>query len=325
MDRPKDIVITDVLARKSEMRNIREVVTWFATEEGQAYLAARMDEWYKNGEPAFSDEVPSREIWERIQERTRLLSLRSHLLLRYAAVLIPAIFLVGILQYMGKRVDLLGNSPLVEVYVPKGEKTHLVFQDGTSVYLGPDSRLSYPGKFGIWERKVRFSGEAYFDVAKGKDWPFVVEVGDTRIKVLGTSFNLMAYKDSPEIKIRLDEGVIKFQPAQGGKEFLLSPGESVSFGKDNGVVRIDREDDESCWVDWKNNEIVFKDAPLENLLDVLSRKFNVTFVIDDDKIREFCYTIRLDDKPLKTILDNLENITPVRFMAREDSIHVVMK
>ena len=85
------------------------------------------------------------------------------------AVLIPFVVLAGLVVQLDKRVDLFGGSGYEEIYVAKGERLQMMFQDGTRVYINSDSRLKYPKKFALSSREVYLEGEAYFEVAKDEE------------------------------------------------------------------------------------------------------------------------------------------------------------
>ena len=105
-----------------------------------------------------------------------------------AAVLIPFIFLCGSVWFLADKVGLFSETEYAELVVPCGEQMRVVLQDGTIVQLNSDTRLKYPKKFGIFNRTVELWGEGYFEVAKEKNRPFVVDLGDINVKVTGTKF-----------------------------------------------------------------------------------------------------------------------------------------
>ena len=152
---------------------------------------------------------------------------------KIAAVLIPLALIIGIYMDLNSRVDLFASSGYEEVTVPKGERLQLMFQDGSKVYLNSDSHIRYPKKFGLSERKVELSGEGWFEVAKLKDRPFIVKLNELDIQVLGTTFNVNAYKEDPNISIALNTGIIKLT-GYTFKPLNLKPGDKAVYDKASG-------------------------------------------------------------------------------------------
>ena len=114
------------------------------------------------------------------------------------------------------------------VDVPRGAEFTMKLSDGTSVHLNSESTLRYPVQFNGQSRIVKLTGEAYFEVAKnGK--PFIVDLGDCMIKVLGTHFNVRAYNDEHEIQTTLVEGSVEVKDINS--KVLLSPGEQAVLGR----------------------------------------------------------------------------------------------
>ena len=128
--------------------------------------------------------------------------------LSYVAILISFIVLNGLAyQYYIHSSD--QNIPqLSEIIVPNGSKTKLILQDGTKVWLNAGSKIQYDSDFGKKNRLLKLSGEAYLEVAKDENCPFIVDAGEVKVKVkvLGTCFNVRAYKDNEEIKVALLKG-----------------------------------------------------------------------------------------------------------------------
>ena len=177
MNKPTEEQIQEVLAGTSTPETARLVAQWFATDEGTAYLSRSMDcevEQVKLGyeELYVNHEIASDELFARIRRNIRRKRIRR-IAFRATAVLIPFIVLAGLFVQLDKRVDLFGGSGYEEIYVAKGERLQMMFQDGTRVYINSDSRLKYPRKFALSSREVYLEGEAYFVVSKNPDRPFM--------------------------------------------------------------------------------------------------------------------------------------------------------
>ncbi|WP_302561818.1 FecR family protein [Phocaeicola coprocola] len=322
MNRPTDKQIEDVLAGLASNEDAKLVARWFATDEGQKYLSAAFD--YDLSKIKVGDEelyvnhnIPSEEIWDNINKRIRFYRIRR-LLLRSAAVLIPFILLLGLYVSVDSRVDLLGNTEYEEIYVPKGERLQIMFQDGTKVFVNSDSYLRYPCKFGLNVREVELQGEAYFVVAKNEKRPFIVNLGGPAIQVVGTSFNVQAYPENNEIAVNLDEGKINMK-LLSKKEVPVLPGERLIYNKTTGYCTVSRNIDTKSSSLWKNNMLVFKDMPLSEVLMRIQRWYDVEFIVDKNVSQDIFITLSSKQVLLEKILSDLEIITPLLF--KYDSVH----
>jgi len=162
---------------------------------------------------------------------------------------------------------------------PNAGHYRVLLPDGTKVWLNAASQLSYPANFkGLKQRKIDLRGEAYFEVAKDAQHPFVVQTDDQQIKVLGTHFNINAYHDEGGSKTTLLEGRINARGKQA--EVTLSPGQQVST-LTNGHLEVNQADPELA-VAWKNDQFMFESEPITILTKTLARWYDVEFVYGKD-------------------------------------------
>lgn len=117
----------------------------------------------------------------------------------------------------------------ITVEAPYGSKTKLYLPDGTLVWLNAGSKMSYAQDFGINERSLNLSGEAYFEVTRNEEIPFKVHTEELDVKVLGTKFNFRNYKDDLEAKVCLLEGKVALNTRQ--KETILHPDQQALLDK----------------------------------------------------------------------------------------------
>jgi len=153
---------------------------------------------------------------------------------------------------------------------PKGGQWHLVLADGTNVWLNAASSLHYPMAFNGKERKVELTGEGYFEVAKDKAHPFIVQTAQESVQVLGTHFNINAYTSEPSFKTTLLEGSVKVTNA--GHSIVIKPGQQAVL-KGN-LLNIQDADTEEV-VAWKEGYFKFNDEPLESIMRKVSRWYDV--------------------------------------------------
>lgn len=330
MNKPTDKQIEEVLAGVATPEEARAVAQWFATEEGRAFLSASFDRDATEIKPGYEElyvnhEIPSGEMLVRIQRNIRRKRIRR-ILFRAAAILLPFVVLLGLYHQVDSRVDLFGATEYEEIYVPKGERIQMMFQDGTRAYINSDSRLKYPKKFALGSREVYLEGEAYFVVTKNKQRPFIVNLDGPAIHVLGTSFDVQAYPENRDITVCLDEGHINLTlPSE--KKYPLQPGEKLVYNKESNQCIISGNPDAHLSSLWKQNVISFKDAPLAEVIKVLNRWYNVDFKVENEAAWNIRYTLTSENTILEKVLQDLEKIAPVRFSYDEvkKEVRVTMK
>lgn len=328
MKAPDKHSIDRTLDNTATPEEARQVIRWFSTPEGSRYFSSLMDEDMEKIQPGCEElyaerSIPTDEMYQFIMKKIRLQQ-RKRIIFRAAAILIPLLLFLGQFWYIDKRIDLFADSGYEEIYVPKGERMQLIFQDGSKAMLNAETRIKYPRKFGFSERKVELEGEAFFEVSPNKNRPFIVDLKEVNVKVLGTTFDVKAYATDPDIFVSLETGKVAL--ANSGRPLAhLQPGEKATYNRKTGVCKISRpeyiEDNSS----WKKNQIVFNNTPLAEVIATLSRWYNVEFAITDSSVLIYNYTLTSTDQKLQQILTDLEKITPVQFTDKEGIINIERK
>ncbi len=313
-----DAVIDKVLNNKASAEDARQVSEWFATEEGHDYLSKRMDgemlsltegeveNWVPHAIP---EEKMKQRFLQQIKPRRRVNSYRRWWA---AAVLIPFIFLCGSVCFLADKVGLFSETEYAELVVPCGEQMRVVLQDGTIVQLNSDTRLKYPKKFGIFTRTVELWGEGYFEVAKEKDRPFVVDLGDINVKVTGTKFNVKAYTAESNLWVTLDEGGVLLKGTKG-KEYPLHPGESAEYNRRSGVCQISRPENMEQITSWRSKGLNFYLTPLKEIVKVLERQYDVHFIVPDSSLLDHRFTLSTNKVNVVDVLNDLEAVSHISF------------
>ena len=158
------------------------------------------------------------------------------------------------------------------ISTPKGGQYQLELPDGSLVWLNATSSIHFPTSFIGKERRVEIRGEAYFEVVKNREMPFIVAINDAEIQVLGTHFNVNAYNDEDNVKTTLLEGAVKF--VHGANANMLAPGQQSQLAT-NGMMKVVSNVDVDEVVAWKNGMFDFKNAGIETVMRQLSRWYDV--------------------------------------------------
>lgn len=159
---------------------------------------------------------------------------------------------------------------------PRGSKMiDLVLGDGTHIWLNAASSITYPVSFTGNERKVTITGEAYFEVAHNTSMPFIVEKGNTNVRVLGTKFNVNAYDDEENLKVTLLEGSVQCTIGKGQRA-ILEPGQQAAIRHPSSAIAINNNIDLEEVMAWKNGEFNFgEQADIKTVMREISRWYDV--------------------------------------------------
>ncbi len=165
------------------------------------------------------------------------------------------------------------------ITTPKGGQYEIVLPDQTTVFLNAASSLTYPVTFAGNERRVQLKGEAYFEVSPNKQMPFLVDVGSTNIKVLGTHFNVMAYQDEALSRTTLLEGSIALTVQ--GRHALLSPGQQAIVGQEGQSIEIKQINADDA-IAWKMGYFKFTRENIPAIMRKIARWYDVEVVYEAD-------------------------------------------
>lgn len=155
---------------------------------------------------------------------------------------------------------------------PTGGQYNIVLADGTKVYLNAVSSIKYPTQFNGDQRIVELDGEAYFEVAKNKNKPFIVKSGDQDIEVLGTHFNVHAYDNESVVKTTLLEGSVAVN--YKNQKAILKPGQQSNVSEKFNKITIKQVDTEAA-IAWKNGRFKFDNADLKTVMRQLERWYGI--------------------------------------------------
>ncbi len=226
------------------------------------------------------------------------------------------------LEYIGKA-----GQPLEIKYntlkIPRGGEYFLVLSDSTKVWLNSETTLRFPVQFAADCRRVELTGEAYFEVSKNEKSPFVVTSNNQQIKVLGTQFNISSYPDNSAIYTTLVEGKVEVSSESNSAiKLTLKPNEQSILNKNDGQIQK-RTVDVNQYIAWKDGRFVFRDQMLGDIMNTLSKWYNVQFVFSNESDRSLRFTgnlQRYDD--FSNILEKIERTNEVKFEVEKNIITI---
>lgn len=207
-----------------------------------------------------------------------------------------------------------------QLLVPKGKIYTIILADGTVATINSDSKIRFATDFVGLTRDVWVEGEVYFKVAHNKSKPFIVHTDNFDTKVLGTEFNLRAYKDESKEMVTLVNGSVQLLQNQETK--ILTPEHQFIYPVKLGFKESEiKEVDIYMYVSWINGIMYFEDQKLEDIMIRLSKWYSFEYEFKDKSLKNKRYTggVRKSDD-LRKIFKMLNNVNDAQFSVKDDRI-----
>jgi len=229
----------------------------------------------------------------------------------------------------GDKIVYENNSDVEKVTyntikIPYGKKFRLQLSDGTLVHLNAGTTLRYPVKFIAGEnRQVFLDGEAFFDVAKDKKHPFIVNADALNVRVLGTHFNVSNYPEDAATDVVLVEGSVGMY--RSNEEFdatantILKPGFKGSFNKENTLIST-KAVITDIYTSWINGGLTFRNMTFKNIITKLERRYNVTIVNKNEKLANEKFNASFSDESIEKVMSYFNDIHGINYTIKNNQI-----
>lgn len=202
---------------------------------------------------------------------------------------------------------------------PKGQKSKIFLPDGSIIWLNAESTVNYNEDFGDSIRKIRLTGEAFFEVEQSPI-PFIISHNDLVVTALGTAFNVSAFPDEKEITVALVNGKVSVR--KGTIQEILNPNESVRIRKeDNETVK--HKGDALEFSAWKDGILTFKSDPLESIIGKIERWYGVEVEVEGVPRENLKFTGRFENEYLKNILESLVYGQRMKYQIRNKNVRII--
>ncbi|WP_320167739.1 FecR domain-containing protein [Mangrovibacterium marinum] len=242
--------------------------------------------------------------------------------LKYVAA-VAAVFVLVVLMTVVIDSHMTNSKfaqQFTEIVTEAGQKTSVILPDGSTVWLNSSSSLKYPADFNVSNREVVMTGEAFFDVMKGLEKTFRVKSGDLYVEVHGTSFNVKSNQEKNVQEVTVAEGVVGL--VRNSREISrLQRGEQAIFDKTAGDITV-AEVSPNLVTAWKNNELIFRDKPVDQVVATLESWYGVDITIDKRMLGEHNYTFKIKTESLKEVLEMMKRMTPFTYSINGKDIEI---
>lgn len=257
-----------------------------------------------------------------------------------AAAIIMMVFLGSLVFFFLKNQNnTVKDIAISEYIIPYGSRSQAVLPDGSKVWLNAGSKLKYNSQFGHDNRNISLEGEAYFDVTKDNNLPFIVNTSELTIKVLGTAFNVKAYPDENFIETTVERGIVQVMGdvinTQNQNNIILKANQKLLYSKnsvleeDSNIKNVNKATPESVindeteatlhvdhvstkkYTSWKDNRWIIEREELQSLTVKLERRYNVSIIISDENLKHYIFSGVLENETLEQVLEAIKLTAPI--------------
>ena len=266
------------------------------------------DQWKELKNMNSETNIDVEKAWDKVQARIKMdnaqrgigsvkIRFSGSIFIRIAAVAILLLSLGTIGLYLGTNGTFSRNITFV---TGNDQKNLLVsLPDGSNIMMNRNTELSYRANFGKRNRDIKFKGEAFFEIAPDASKPFIVDAGNAKVRVVGTSFNIKTNSTESEVEVYVKTGKVMLSDNSGSHSLMLDP-EFVGRVDLNGSGKTVNKDPN--YLAWKTEKLFYNGQKLEVVFNDLKRVYNMDIVVDDPDINDNLWTSPIDTQSQDTII-----------------------
>lgn len=295
---------------------------WFRTSDAKEELFSSYDERLEKASDELDNDIQLRmfdNIQLKIKEADQARQIRK-LSFRYRIAQVAA---ACILVCFGLSFYFLHGRPEISsedliVKVDRGQKASMELPDGTLVWLNSDTKMKYNNAYNHKDRIIRLDGEAYFEVAKDRNKPFIVQVNDLEIEALGTAFNVKAYAADDHITTTLIEGSVAV--TSDTDRILLIPNENIAYNRhthESVKTTLYNTDLISAW---RSGRITFTGETLGEAAVMLERLYNLRIIFETEDVKEYTFFGTIKNNSLSNVFEIMSLTVPITYEIADSSV-----
>lgn len=317
-------LITRVLTGEATAEEQQSLQEWMAASpENAAQFATFRKTWLAANDHYIREQLKSVDVnaeWNRFTQAVggsserKLNQSSGRSWLRVAAAIVLVLGAGAVFFYYANQSSVLTVQTAMQT-------KEVTLPDGSRVSLNQNSSLSYPEKFGE-AREVTLQGEAFFDVQRDPQKPFIIHAGQAQVEVLGTSFNVSAYPQQQKIEVVVATGSVKLRVPPLNKEVKLKPGDRGVYAMSSSEVTATTNENAN-FLSWKTRRIVFEESDLKTVVETLNAVYGANISVTVDVPSTCAVTVTFDNQSLDAVLNVLENTLGLTYRRTGNRIEIV--
>ncbi len=314
-----DELIALKLVAELDEEGERQLESWLAESEENRMHFLQMQKIWDAGkiDDQFNPDVDR--AWAKVSKQlqldteTKVIQMpqrNKHLFTKIAAAIVVVL---GIALVFTNK---LTTPDTIIVASLANEQKEITLPDQSKVFLNANSSVEYPEDFNGDTREIKLEGEAFFEITKDPEHPFIIHTGEVYTKVLGTSFNILARKNASKVVVSVKTG--KVEVGLKNKNVKLEPGYEAKVDLINNT--LDKTTSQSDnYLSWKTKEMNFNDVTIEYLISFLNTYYDVTITANDE-ILQCHFTGNFNNASLADILNVLELSNGIKYKIVDKNI-----
>lgn len=317
---PWDIIIR-TFKQESSAEDQEKLAAWLAGSSHAEVFADLQTLWNTIQKEGETYESNADFLWQKMEARMNKKKPKEiHFSLnkfRWISA-VASVCLVLILSFSGYIAkQWYETNTIAQSYTSLSGKSKVVLPDGSEVWLNAESSLEY--KTTAWgkERAVHLNGEAFFDVKKDAERPFIVKSQGFAVKVYGTTFNVEAREKASKMNVSLISGSVAVSSANEAK--MIVPGEVATCTKNSGIITVEKADVDFAAM-WAKESVRFERKSIKELSKYLSKWYGVKIILDPSIPENQAYTFTIRHEPFEEILRLMARTNPIQYSFDEKNV-----
>lgn len=322
MKYPSDY-IRDYLDGKLSLEEKRDFFLWINLSRKRKELYFQIKSMYE-AKHNQSLSVDTEKGWSRLvdevekHENRRNISRTLLKVASYAAIFLAALLISNLPSVFRHTKNQTARYEMGDPL--KADK--ITLPDGTIIYVGKKTTVYYNTDYGIKNRTVYLNGEAYFEVAKQKNCPFLVKSGTQSIEALGTRFNVIAYAADTLMQTTLLEGSVRLTMENIQTAYYLRPNQQLTYIPKSQQVSIANVNGRQA-TEWVTGYFHFNGEKLEIILNRLNRVYDMNFIVQSEKLKEYTFSGTFyKGQSVKDILDIIGYTLPLSYTIKDNNVYL---
>jgi ferric-dicitrate binding protein FerR (iron transport regulator) len=306
-----DILLASYFAGEADAAERAQVENWIASsEKNRTYFDASKRAWDASAALLNDQRFNTDAAWKKVHLRMngmhdeKRTGKRKYMWMAAASVAL----LLTVLSVFLLNNDSTGEVWQVAVETSTETQTDTL-PDASIVSLNRNTKIEYASEFDGETRQVNLSGEAFFEVQRNEQQPFIIRAGVMEVKVLGTSFNVRAYPGEDSVHVSVETG--KVECVANGDTVIITPGQYAVYDKGSGKIRLGKEDDPNRSA-YRNRIFRFSDTPLASMVQQLNAAYGCKIILNNDAIKScrFSSTKVFNNEPVGNIIEAIKVTFP---------------
>ncbi|UBM60291.1 FecR domain-containing protein [Marinilongibacter aquaticus] len=313
----KEEISEEILARyfaeEASIEELQKLNAWLESDVDHARVLRQYQQIWEANEKNKSFQPDIEKAWRKVEKRID--EKKKPNWISWAAV-VAGILLISTYYFANKEPELSYSS--IKTERAQTEKT---LADGSKITLNSFSLLEFPESFSDDERRVKLIGEAFFDIAKNPDKPFIIEANGTEIKVLGTAFSILARDENVQVSVQ--SGTVEFKSVSKEK-VVLHKGDEAKYESAKANIQVSHIEDPNIFA-YKTKVFEFNQAPIEKVVQTLNKAYQTYIQLEGDSWNDYQLTTKFEHEDLDQVLDIVATTLNLELKKEEKSFVLTKK